>query len=259
MLPKEKPQEGQMIWMFLLAVEWMVLGSAWGSSSSSDFQLLSPTPGAPLPPALPQPDYSHGPHGPRHPQPPVSVYRSPASLRAGHSKCCLFQIVHTACVDIFWRKPQHRSTSTARWGFYMKTQQHHNLSMQSHMPYTWFSAADALPLNFSSHVSWVWTHFWPLPVFIQWDLYTTYRPNITFPVIYMAFIQKLTASSEMGQLCPRSHYVSGKVTQPRRGTTGSCKRFFCCLHPLRFSDHSSPWMMEKEGSHLQETLSFFCL
>lgn len=89
MLPKEKPQEGQMIWMFLLAVEWMVVGSAWGSSSSSDLQLLSPTPGAPLPPALSQPDHPHGPHGPRHPQPPVSIYRSPASLRAGHSKSVL--------------------------------------------------------------------------------------------------------------------------------------------------------------------------
>lgn len=90
MLPKENLQDGQKIWMFLLAVEWMVLGSAWGSSSSSDLQLLSPTPEAPLPPALPQPDYFHGPHGSRHPQPPVSIYRSPASLRAGHSKSTLF-------------------------------------------------------------------------------------------------------------------------------------------------------------------------
>lgn len=102
MLPKEKPQEGQMIWMFFLAVEWMVLGSAWGSSLSSDLQLLSPTPGAPLPPALSQAEHAHGPHGPRHPQPPVSIYRSPASLRAGHSKSAFFfEIVLTACVDIF--------------------------------------------------------------------------------------------------------------------------------------------------------------
>lgn len=90
MLPKEKPQEGQMFWMLLLAVGCIVLGSAWGSSSSSssssDLHLLSPTPGAPLPPALPRPDHPQGPQGPRHHQPPVSIYRSPASLRAGHGE-----------------------------------------------------------------------------------------------------------------------------------------------------------------------------
>lgn len=129
MLPKEKLQDGQMIWMFLLAVEWMVLGSAWGSSSSSDLQLLSPTPEAPLPPALPHPDYFHGPHGPRHPQPPVSIYRSPASLRAGHSKSTLFFFFElVSCVDVFWIKQQHVSTLTARWYFYMKTQRHYNIS-----------------------------------------------------------------------------------------------------------------------------------
>lgn len=94
MLPKEKPQEGQLFWMLLLAVGWMMLGSAWGSSSSSssssDLHLLSPTPGAPLPPALPRPDRSQGP---RHHQPPVSIYRSPASLRAGHGESChLFRL-----------------------------------------------------------------------------------------------------------------------------------------------------------------------
>lgn len=87
MLPKEKPQEGQLFWLLLLAVEWMVLRSAWGSSSSSsDLHLLSPTPGAPLPPAMPRPDHPQGPHGPRHHQPPLSIYRSPASLRAGHGE-----------------------------------------------------------------------------------------------------------------------------------------------------------------------------
>lgn len=89
MLPKRKPQEGQLFWMFLLAVGWMVLGSAWGSSSSSsDLHLLSPTPGAPQPPALPRPDHAQGPRGPKHHQPPVSIYRSPASLRAGHGESC---------------------------------------------------------------------------------------------------------------------------------------------------------------------------
>lgn len=92
MLPKEKLQDGQVIWMFLLAVEWLLWGSAWGSSASSDLHLLSPTPEAPLPPALRQPGSFHSPHGPRHPQPAASVYRSPASLRAGHSKSSLLQL-----------------------------------------------------------------------------------------------------------------------------------------------------------------------
>lgn len=87
MLPKGKPQEGQLIWMLLLAAGWMVLGSARGSSSSSsDLHLLSPTSGAPPPPALPRPNHPQGPQGPRHHQPPVSIYRSPASLRAGHGE-----------------------------------------------------------------------------------------------------------------------------------------------------------------------------
>lgn len=98
MLPKEKPQEGQLFWMLILAVKCMALGSAGGSSSSSsDLHLLSPTSGTILPPALPQPDHSQGPLGPRHHPPPVSAYRSPASLRASHSKSspCFFSPFYT--------------------------------------------------------------------------------------------------------------------------------------------------------------------
>ncbi|TDH00181.1 hypothetical protein EPR50_G00185760 [Perca flavescens] len=84
MLPKGKPMNSQLFWMLLLAVGWMVLASAWGSSS--DLHLLSPTPGVPVPPALARPDHPQGPQGPRHHQPPVSIYRSPASLRAGHGE-----------------------------------------------------------------------------------------------------------------------------------------------------------------------------
>lgn len=80
MLPK-----GELFWTLLLAVGWMVLGSARGSSSSSDLHLLSSTSDAPLPPALPRPRH---PQGPQHNLPPVSVHRSPASLRAGHGECC---------------------------------------------------------------------------------------------------------------------------------------------------------------------------
>lgn len=86
MLPKGKSQQDQLFLMFFLAVEWMVLGSAVGSLSSSDLRLLSPTSGAASPPALARPDHQHGPLGPKHHQPPVSIYRSPASLRAGHGE-----------------------------------------------------------------------------------------------------------------------------------------------------------------------------
>lgn len=99
MLPKEKPREGRISWMCLLVVDWMLLGSAWSSSSSSssspsfpsssssDLHLLSPTSGASAARAVPRPDHNpQGPHGPRHHQPLVSIYRSPASLRAGHGE-----------------------------------------------------------------------------------------------------------------------------------------------------------------------------
>ncbi|MEQ2184800.1 hypothetical protein GOODEAATRI_011814 [Goodea atripinnis] len=49
----------------------------------SDLHLLSPTSGAPVPPALPRPDHPHGPQGPRHHQP---MHRSPTGLRAGHGE-----------------------------------------------------------------------------------------------------------------------------------------------------------------------------
>lgn len=81
MLPKGKPHEGQLFWVLLLSVGCTVVGSAW--SSSSDLHLLSPTPGAPVPPALARPEH---PQGPRHHQPLVSIYRSPASLRGSHGE-----------------------------------------------------------------------------------------------------------------------------------------------------------------------------
>ncbi|TMS12511.1 Neurexin-3b-beta [Larimichthys crocea] len=116
MLPKEKPQEGQLYWMLPLAVGWMLLGSAWGSSSSSssssDLHLLSPTPGAPVPPALPRPD--HGPLGPRHHQPPVSIYRSPASLRAGHAGTTYIFGKGGGLITYTWPNNERPSTRTDR-------------------------------------------------------------------------------------------------------------------------------------------------
>ncbi|TKS75878.1 Neurexin-3b-beta Neurexin IIIb-beta [Collichthys lucidus] len=117
MLPKGKPQEGQLYWMLPLAVGWMLLGSAWGSSSSSsssssDLHLLSPTPGAPVPPALPRPD--HGPLGPRHHQPPVSIYRSPASLRAGHAGTTYIFGKGGGLITYTWPNNERPSTRTDR-------------------------------------------------------------------------------------------------------------------------------------------------
>ncbi|XP_018550268.1 neurexin-3b-beta isoform X2 [Lates calcarifer] len=116
MLPKRKPQEGQLFWMLPLAVGWMVLGSAWGSSSSSssDLHLLSPTPGAPLPPALPRPDHLQGPQGPRHHQPPVSIYRSPASLRAGHAGTTYIFGKGGGLITYTWPNNERPSTRTDR-------------------------------------------------------------------------------------------------------------------------------------------------
>ncbi|XP_035473768.2 neurexin-3b-beta isoform X3 [Scophthalmus maximus] len=117
MLPKGKPQEGQLFWMLPLAVGWMVLGCAWGSSSSSsssDLHLLSPTSGAPLPPALPRPDHLQGPQGPRHHQPPVSIYRSPASLRAGHAGTTYIFGKGGGLITYTWPNNERPSTRTDR-------------------------------------------------------------------------------------------------------------------------------------------------
>lgn len=93
---------GSYPWMsaLVLATGWVVVGSAWGSSSP-DLQVLSATPGegVPLPPAPlsqphPGPDPHHHTQGARH-HPPntpsASIYRSagPALLRGGHGKSLL--------------------------------------------------------------------------------------------------------------------------------------------------------------------------
>uniref|UniRef100_A0A3Q1F134 Neurexin 3b n=1 Tax=Acanthochromis polyacanthus TaxID=80966 RepID=A0A3Q1F134_9TELE len=115
MLPKGKPQEGQLFWMLPLALGWMALGSALGSSSSSsDLHLLSPTSGAPLPPALPRPDHPQGPQGPRHHQPPVSIYRSPASLRAGHAGTTYIFGKGGGLITYTWPNNERPSTRTDR-------------------------------------------------------------------------------------------------------------------------------------------------
>ncbi|XP_035000216.1 neurexin-3b-beta isoform X15 [Hippoglossus stenolepis] len=111
MLPK-----GKLLWMLPLAAGWMVLGSAWGSSSSSssDLHLLSPTSGAPLPPALHRPDHPQGPQGPRHHQPSVSIYRSPASLRAGHAGTTYIFGKGGGLITYTWPNNERPSTRTDR-------------------------------------------------------------------------------------------------------------------------------------------------
>lgn len=90
---------GSYPWMsaLVLAVGWVVVGSAWGSSFP-DLQVLSATPeeGAPLPPAPlsqphPGPDPHHHTQGTRHHPTnaaPASIYHFPghASLRGGHGE-----------------------------------------------------------------------------------------------------------------------------------------------------------------------------
>nr|XP_040016039.1 neurexin 3b isoform X16 [Gasterosteus aculeatus aculeatus] len=106
MLPK-----GELFWTLLLAVGWMVLGSARGSSSSSDLHLLSSTSDAPLPPALPRPRH---PQGPQHNQPPVSVHRSPASLRAGHAGTTYIFGKGGGLITYTWPNNERPSTRTDR-------------------------------------------------------------------------------------------------------------------------------------------------
>ncbi|XP_075993502.1 neurexin-3b-beta-like [Genypterus blacodes] len=115
MRPKAKPQEGRLFWMLLPAVGWMVLGSAWGSSSSSsDLRLLSPTPGAPLPPAPPRPDQLQAPQVPRHHPPLVSIYRSPASLRGGHAGTTYIFGKGGGLITYTWPSNERPSTRTDR-------------------------------------------------------------------------------------------------------------------------------------------------
>ncbi|XP_010764596.1 neurexin-3b-beta-like isoform X3 [Notothenia coriiceps] len=109
MLPKGKPHEGQLFWVLLLSVGCTVVGSAWGSSS--DLHLLSPSPGAPVPPALPRPEH---PQGPRHHQPPVSIYRSPASLRGSHAGTTYIFGKGGGLITYTWPNNERPSTRTDR-------------------------------------------------------------------------------------------------------------------------------------------------
>ncbi|XP_061610809.1 neurexin 3b isoform X12 [Phyllopteryx taeniolatus] len=113
MLPKGKALEGHVFWMLLWAVGWTVLSSAFGSSSS-DLHLLSPTPGSPQPPTLPQPEYSQSPQGSRYHQPPVSIYRSPASLRLGHAGTTYIFGKGGGLITYTWPNNERPSTRTDR-------------------------------------------------------------------------------------------------------------------------------------------------
>ncbi|XP_037100884.1 neurexin-3b-beta isoform X10 [Syngnathus acus] len=111
MLPKGKAVEGHLFWMLLWTVGWTVLSSAFGSS---DLHLLSPTPGSPQSPALPQPEYSQGPQVSRYRQPPVSMYRSPASLRVGHAGTTYIFGKGGGLITYTWPNNERPSTRTDR-------------------------------------------------------------------------------------------------------------------------------------------------
>ncbi|XP_049613111.1 neurexin-3b-beta isoform X3 [Syngnathus scovelli] len=112
MLPKGKAVEGHhLFWMLLWTVGWTVLSSAFGSS---DLHLLSPTPGSPQSPALSQPEYSQGPQVSRYHQPPVSMYRSPASLRVGHAGTTYIFGKGGGLITYTWPNNERPSTRTDR-------------------------------------------------------------------------------------------------------------------------------------------------
>ncbi|XP_061560299.1 neurexin-3b-beta isoform X9 [Phycodurus eques] len=113
MLPKGKALEGHVFWLLLWAVGWTVLSSAFGSSSS-DLHLLSPTPGSPQSPTLAQPEYSQSPQGSRYHQPPVSIYRSPASLRLGHAGTTYIFGKGGGLITYTWPNNERPSTRTDR-------------------------------------------------------------------------------------------------------------------------------------------------
>ncbi|XP_077408724.1 neurexin 3b isoform X24 [Vanacampus margaritifer] len=113
MLPKGKDVEGHLFWMLLWTVGWTVLSSAFGFSSS-DLHLLSPTPGSPQSPALPQSEYSEGPQGSRYHQQPVSMYRSPASLRVGHAGTTYIFGKGGGLITYTWPNNERPSTRTDR-------------------------------------------------------------------------------------------------------------------------------------------------
>ncbi|XP_057678464.1 neurexin-3b-beta isoform X12 [Corythoichthys intestinalis] len=113
MLPKGKAPEGHLFWMLLWAVGWTVHSSTF-SSSSSDFHILSPTSGSPQPAALSQAEYSQGPQGSRYHQPPVSIYRSPASLRVGHAGTTYIFGKGGGLITYTWPNNERPSTRTDR-------------------------------------------------------------------------------------------------------------------------------------------------
>ncbi|XP_064781070.1 neurexin-3b-beta-like isoform X6 [Oncorhynchus masou masou] len=114
-------------WMsaLILATGWLVVGSAWGSSSP-DLQVLSATPGegVPLPPAPlsqphPGPDPHHHTQGARH-HPPntpsASIYRTagPALLRGGHAGTTYIFGKGGGLITYTWPNNERPSTRTDR-------------------------------------------------------------------------------------------------------------------------------------------------
>uniref|UniRef100_A0A8C8EHQ4 Laminin G domain-containing protein n=1 Tax=Oncorhynchus tshawytscha TaxID=74940 RepID=A0A8C8EHQ4_ONCTS len=118
---------GSYPWMsaLVLAVGWVVVGSAWGSSFA-DLQVLSATPdeGAPLPLAPlsqphPGPDPHHHTQGTRHHPTnaaPASIYHFPghASLRGGHAGTTYIFGKGGGLITYTWPNNERPSTRTDR-------------------------------------------------------------------------------------------------------------------------------------------------
>ncbi|KAK7907105.1 hypothetical protein WMY93_015717 [Mugilogobius chulae] len=98
------------MWRVGALLGWLCLGTA------SDLQLLSPTQGVPtLPHALPRPEHGkQSPQGAKHHPPPVSIYRSPASLRSGHAGTTYIFGKGGGLITYTWPNNERPSTRTDR-------------------------------------------------------------------------------------------------------------------------------------------------
>lgn len=116
----------------------------------------------------------------------------------------------------------------------MKTQRHHNIS-HNFMLYVLQAlirsrgtALNNSPQTLGLPVCAQFHHL-PVPCFPRGGMYTWHHVSHHMHGFYME-AHLLIRDGPTVPPPPSSHYVSGTVTQPRRGTTGSCKRF-CLLAP----------------------------
>lgn len=116
---------------------------------------------------------------------------------------------------LLFKIKQHLSTFTSRWDFYMKTRQHACITLKNPLPQNFILSPE-------------FEHS-PLPVscFPKCGKWCTHNlpSNDQFSCHLHDFYTEAHLVRNGPTLSPR-HYASGTLTQPRRGTTGSCKSFF---------------------------------